>query len=79
MASTTWVAPDAGRRPGFALGVDGADNQALRHQWQTAPNDGRSRWASLGTPGGEPADVAGAGMAASNFHRRHERCAAGKL
>jgi hypothetical protein len=51
MASTTWVAPDAGGRlEVFALRVDAAGNQALWHQWEMAPNSGWLRWASLGTP-----------------------------
>jgi hypothetical protein len=69
MASTTWVAPDNGRLEVCGLGVDGAGNQALRHQRLMALNSDWSRRYRLVHPGGEPVDVASpcARMAASNF------------
>ncbi len=70
MASTTWVAPDAGGRlEVFALDVAGAGNQALWHQWQWRRTTAVRPGHRLVHPGGEPADVASpcARMAASNF------------
>ena len=79
MASTTWVRPRCWRATGSLRScVDGAGNQALWRRWQTAPNNGWSRRASLGTPGGERVEVASPSprMAACNFSssKRTVRC-----
>jgi hypothetical protein len=83
VASTTLVAPDAGGRlEVVALGVDGAGQSGA-----AAPvaDHARQRLFARGiawyTPGVNlrMSPVPAPGWPPRTFHRRHERCAAGKL